>query len=791
MFWRSLPWVSKSRRVGGVVRWRIQWSVLGLLLILFALLLSGVEPLAFTADESAYIVAGYVFLARGTEALDVMAQRGYTPLLAVLEAALFYAAEPDIPLEFLSEWPPNFDPFIHAMEPYLEPRARVKLGARIPTIWLTVLLAALIFRWGEDLWDVRAGLLALVVLTFDPTLLAHGRLATTGVGVMVLGTAAMYAAWRWMQSPAWLWALGAGTLVGLAPLAKVSGPLWGVGVGAIVLFALFRARHQRNVKMLWLQVLAAGAWSVLLFWIGYGFTWGKVDTLPFAVPAPAYWKSALYLLRYRSEVFALGQRQSGRWWWYFPLAFALKNPLPLLLGCATGLTALWYRHRARISVFILLAFPLLYTLLAMRIGMNIGYRHMLPVHPFIYLLIGRIVNRRSGILIRTSRITRYGVRFVFSVLLLWYVAGTLRIVPHELAYFNELIGGSDNAYHYLSGSNLDWGESAEMLVAYTEEHPEVCTEPPATKFRPESGRYAVGASYLQGLGIGDPYAYAWFRQLEPQDVIYENILMYDVPAFTVHWIAQCGAPAPPLNETALLAGLGDDDFRRTGFDCTQAWLYPDGGTTSGIYGLDRSLIAESRLCLPELLPCTPTPNDPFIARHVAGARLSFDHDRQDELPAFVLYESSRGPRFPGVTVYVVPEDFRPEMVSDAARLTAPVILDGPLTYLGATAYAEADSLDVETWWQVTAGPITRPFSIMAHLLTPQGDVMDQADGLGVWPSVLATGDVFAQRHRFALPQKGEAVWLRTGVYWLDTAERWVIQDTENVYDGVLLEDISW
>jgi len=773
------------------VRWRIQCSVLGLLLVLFALLLSGVQPLAFTADEPAYIVAGYVFLARGTEALDVMAQRGYTPLLATLEAALFYAAEPDIPLETLTGWPLNFDPFIHAMESYLKPVARVKLGARIPIIWLTVLLAALIFRWGKDLWDVRAGLLALVVLTFDPTLLAHGRLATTDVGVTVLGTAAMYAAWRWLRSLSWPWALGTGTFVGLAVLAKVSGPLWGAAVAVLfMIVALFRARHRREVKVLWGQAIAAGMWSVFVFWMGYGFTWGKIDALPFAVPAPAYWKSSLYLTHYASEVFALGQRQFGRWWWYFPLTFVLKNPLPLMLGGAVGLVALWRKHRSRIRFLILLVFPLLYTLLAVSIGMNIGYRHMLPIHPFMYLLIGRIVSHRSGIRIHASRIRRYVSHFASSVLLLWYIVGTLRVVPHELAYFNELIGGLDNAYRYLAGSNLDWGESAEIFDAYIEEHPNVYTEPPVTKYRPDSGRYAVGASYLQGLGIGDSYAYAWFRQLEPREVINANILIYEVPAFTVHWIAQCGAPVTPLDEAALFAGFGDDDFRRASFDCTQAWLYPDAGTTSGIYGLERSLMQESQLCLPELLPCPPLPEDPFTARHVARARLSFDHDRKGEIPAFVLYESSRRPHLPAATVYAVPAEYTPEMVSGEVQLAAPVVLDGPLIYLGATTYAATDGLDVETWWQVTGGPITRPFSIMAHLLTPQGDVMDQADGLGVWPTVLATGDVFAQRHRFAVSQEGDALWLRTGAYWLDTMERWAIRDVEGGHDGVLLENIT-
>ena len=761
-----------------------------MLLLLFALLLSGVQPLAFTADEPAYITAGYMVLARGTEAFDVMAQRGYTPLLALLEAGLFYGANPDIPLETLTVWPPHFDPFIRVMERYFEPLSQVKLITRIPTIWLTVLLAALIFRWGKTWWGARAGLLALVALTFDPTLLAHGRLATTDAGVTALGTAALYAAWQWSQTPSWGWALGAGTLVGLAALAKVSAPLWGLAAGCIMVIALIRARRHGNVKLLWTQALTAGVWSLFVFWAGYGFTWGKIDALPFAVPAPAYWKSSLYLTNYQSEVFALGQRQYGHWWWYFPLAFVLKNPLPLLLACGVGLITVWRQRRVNVSFLVLFTFPALYTLIAVLQGMNIGYRHMLPIHPFMYLLVGGVVTYASQLRSQVSRIIHHTLRFTFYACLLWYIFGTLRFVPHELAYFNELVGGSEHAYRYLADSNLDWGESAEMFTEYVEAHPGVYTEPPVTKLRPEPGEYAVGASYLQGLGIGDSYAYAWFRQWEPQEVLYHNIFIYEVPAFTVHWIAQCGAPLLPLDEGALLAGLGDSAFRRTSFDCTQAWLYPDGGTTSGIYGLDRSLMQEGRLCLPGLLPCAPEPDDSFIARHLAEARLSFDQDRKSELSAFVLYEVSAAPHLPAATVYAAPVEYAPEIVSEDALLTTPVILDGPLIYLGTTVYDEPDGVDVETWWQVTDGPITRPFSIMAHLLTPQGDVIGMADGLGVWPAALMTGDVFVQRHRFVLPEADDTKWLRTGAYWLDTMERWPVQTGMDVDDNVLLENVT-
>ncbi len=57
-------------------------------------------------------------------------------------------------------------------------------------------------------------------------------------------------------------------------------------------------------------------------------------------------------------------------------------------------------------------------------------------------------------------------------------------------------------------------------------------------------------------------------------------------------------------------------------------------------------------------------------------------------------------------------------------------------------------------------------------MTEQGDVIANADGLGVWPLVLHTGDVFVQRHRFDLSAGSTPLWLRTGAYWSDTMALW-------------------
>jgi hypothetical protein len=110
---------------------------------------------------------------------------------------------------------------------------------------------------------------------------------------------------------------------------------------------------------------------------------------------------------------------------------------------------------------------------------------------------------------------------------------------------------------------------------------------------------------------------------------------------------------------------------------------------------------------------------------------------------------------------------------DEVRVATPVALSGPLAFLGAGVYRDGPGLDVETWWQVAEGPISRPFSIMGHLLTPGGEVLGVSDGLAVSPVELFPGDVLVQRHRFD-GVTGEEFLLRTGAYWLDTMERWSV-----------------
>jgi hypothetical protein len=164
-----------------------------------------------------------------------------------------------------------------------------------------------------------------------------------------------------------------------------------------------------------------------------------------------------------------------------------------------------------------------------------------------------------------------------------------------------------------------------------------------------------------------------------------------------------------------------------------------------------------RLCLPALLPCPARALDPFIERHLAGARLSYEQPVDGDLPAFALFEREAHP------------------VGGAA--SSEVAMAGPLAFLGASAYRTGNGLEVETTWRVVNGPIERPFSIMGHLLDEQGAAVALADGRGVSPLALQPGDVIVQRHSFpAVP--GDSARFETGAYWLEDLTRWPLAEQE-------------
>jgi len=824
---------------------------LGLLLIFFAQLLQAARSLSTTVDEGFHITSGYEYLRTGR----VQLFDEHPPLAKALFAW---------PLKFVPDLPPpeetpgytEGDLITVAQATVLayQPIDRLVVACRIPVALLCVLLACSVYRWTVSISGKAGALLALAFFTFDPNVLAHGSLATTDLGSTAFIFWTLFALYIYLQAPGkvrwWLVAV----MLGLAQLTKLTAiMLFPVGGIVIVLYAVLHAPDHRGRALLRAVISYAGMIGIaaVVVWAGYGFEIRPISTIAngtLPLPAASHierWERLRANLAYGRESYLLGQNRMYGWWQYFPIAFLIKTPLPTLIlavwailrftlkrwnvGTLKRLTS----HASRITshtlyqimnMVCLLLFPLLYAASSLTSTINIGYRHLLPILPFLYVGVGSreygvrskkcklrvtsdelgIKNQELPILNPQSPLTPYSLRLTpYFLLLAWLVVGTLTLSPNYLTFFNEIAGGPQNGWRFLADSNTDWGQTLKALAAYQQKNE---TGPvqlslftfldPATygvdyvpiapmtgvevilpqRFNPKPGLYAISATTLDGVPLVNPEMYDWFRWNIPDTRIANALHYYHVTTdeVAITWIAQCQTPVAPLNDAAIAEGFGITAVRRVDFDCTKSWIIPSNNAITGRYILHGALLQDTLKS--RLHYAAPPAIDPFVARRLTALTIVYRQRMYRTEPAFAIYAPAADTVIPSSNAWIARADTLSTMLTTRAPIAHPITLDGPLTFLGAAAYQQQNVLDVETWWIVTDVPPTRPLSIMGHLLNKAGEIKGIADGLGIPALAWQTGDVLVQRHVFPLAagETHASYLLRTGVYWADDGTRWRI-----------------
>jgi len=764
------------------------------------------------------MAAGYAYLQQGSAGLWTVPERGHPVLFNALEALPIYIAAPDMPVTSMQGW--GYDrrafttEFIHTVQNF----PAISFAGRLPSILCTVLLGAVLWRGTTDIWGEKTGLLALLILCLDPLILAHGRLATNDLAVTSLGWFYLYCTWRWGRKPSWKRSILLGGLLGITMLTKATGIFFGA-VGLMwslwIVFHRQKSSSSLNQRLKYCtQLLVIGSLALGLIWAAYGFSIGPTSAFPtLPLPAPEHWEGVFFQAdnTVKRDVFAFGLRKTGRWWWYFSLAFLLKNPLPLLIVLVLSFffcieQGLFVNPRQPKSKFgfllfegiqIPLFFSIVYTCAAVFIFPNIGYRHFLPIHPVLYLCITGACNRAWDQL-------RWIGRTLLLGLGLWYAVGTLIIFPNEISFFNELAGGPDQGWRYLTTSNTDWLQGWTELrnwqqktgIQFRYTGPEgylgladygIHYEPlPPVKGAPEQrlspwlfplpGDYIIGSSILSGMNVVDVDNYSWFRYHQPDAIVAHSLYYYKItPEQAPLWVAQCNKPILPLEQNILIQGYGERQLRILNFDCTKSWIYPEQGQSNGHYILHGNLLSaetwRTRLHLTQ-----PTPLDSFTARHLKNVPMAARERRDQQFPSFGVYAwSSQALSITTQAAIAASVEVIPQDLTHVLPSSAPQTLNASLTFLGIKKTDTTANLEVETYWRVEEPPSNRPLSLMAHLLTEDGQTIGIADGLDVSPLMWQTGDVIIQRHTFDIScEEHNNLWLRTGVYWLDNLERWTV-----------------
>ncbi len=552
---------------------RLQWWEAVLLaagLLLFAgqaALSSPRKSAAF--DEEYHVAAGYAYLKTG----DFRMSLSHPPLINALSAIpLLFRDDVNLPLDHPSWAESDYFNFadVFLWQAQTDPQSILE-WARWPVIALGTILAAALFWWARQTAGAWAGWIALILAVFDPNLLANSRLVTTDLGLTLFLFLTIWRLWHWLESPSRKNLVLTGILAGLTMASKFTGLLVWPMIGLIALIwrlEIGDRRSRQNLQSLISNLFIMFLISFLALWAVYRFDVGPYPGTNLPLPASFYpyslWDTFVGIERQPKTAFLLGQTSPRGWWYYFPVALAVKTSLPLLILTGWGAAVFLHKKGWRYAAILWLP-PLLFLALAMTGRITIGYRHILPVVPFLIMLAAQTGRSNwvtgNWVIGKSRPITSYPItQLLITALLLWHAAGALRLFPHQEAFFNELAGGPEGGGRILADSNVDWGQDLILLRELLAERgienvylgyfgtavpeaynipykpipgflrqtagPEINAYNPYT---PPPGWYAVSQTSLQlGLLEQNVDMYAFFREMEPAARAGYSINLYKV-----------------------------------------------------------------------------------------------------------------------------------------------------------------------------------------------------------------------------------------------------------------------
>ena len=826
---------------------RIEILVASLLLcITFGLQVMSAPIKSPTYDEQGHITRGYAFVRLG----DLHIRTGTPILLNALNALpLLALSDVRLPVDSLAWAGTDFHPISERFMWHVNDNAdQIVFLARVPTMMLALLLAAFVYRWARELFGTWGGLLALTLCAFDPNLIAHGRLATTDLGATALILIATYWAWRLLRQPSWTHVLAAGVCFGLAQASKFSalllGPIWGL----LFLWRAFdpapyalhiaspsssrvdRAGQRWPARVAW---LAATGFMVLIvaylaLWATYGFQIGPIPGGAFPVLAPSHFEQFLDVSGRltgeegrQARSFLMGELYTGGRWEYFPIVFLLKTPVPTLL-CTLGAAALSLWKRIGRVGWALWLPPLAFFAASLTSELNLGYRYILPVLPFVLVLCGRLGQWLAEGWNRSERMFRVLAVGLAGVLVGRAVWSGVSIYPHYLAFFNEWAGGPDNGWRFVVDSNLDWGQDLKGLKTWMERdgvqriklgyvgeaqppYYDIDFDPlPSSPDRwehplhhdlyfadPAPGLYAISANLIQGRNLADPDTYIWFREREPVDKVGYSIFIYEVPAH--------GEGEVVIGLSGLVpADIRPEDYARLGtnnvhvlwFDEERAMVFPNASERMALF------VADDVAVDPALARLWPWEDGVLLHMRDGRPMVLFEGNPRGLVESRIAAIAPSAPVWRLAASHFAPGD----PANHGERLPYPVRFGDQVELVayelgfgstGEGSLSPGQALTVVTYWRILA-PTGDPLKIFVHLLDSKGTYSGGEDRLDLWFENWRAGDLFTQVQH--VPLDGDAApgeyQVEIGWYGDETMRRLpVVRGGQVLADRLLLRAI--
>jgi len=485
------PEAQTRPKAGRPGRFRI---LLALLLGVYALQVQFLirEKSPVTDAVSFHLVNGYTYL----KTRDFRMSPATPPLVREWMALPWLFWNPGLDLEHPSWEAADSVPFANHFfyEQHRELAPRLLAVSRWSVFLLGLALVLGVFSWSRRLWGPAAALAAATLAVFSPTFVGYSAIANIEIGIALFYFLTLFFLYRHHAAGTgrkYLWAAGAG--LGAAMAAKYTGALlvpavfylclrrrgWLRGIGEFALMSLiaffvvwaayffeFKPVLTEGVPRIEEKIGYLGKISGRLFPGSTGaaeFMTKAAREMP--VPLGSWVLGAAGIARshqadYRH--FFMGRWRDEQLWYHYLFSFAVKATLAFLL--LLFLRVLWMR-RIRQSgdgpgagPYLLLAPGTLF-LMTFLDTTGVGIRYLVPAFPLLWVWVSGLWAAPCGV---------WRKRFLAALLVLHAAAAIARF-PHQVAYFNELIGGPSRAHRYVRANDLDWSQDYRGLAEYAAE----------------------------------------------------------------------------------------------------------------------------------------------------------------------------------------------------------------------------------------------------------------------------------------------------------------------------------
>ena len=458
-----------------------------------------------TLDEPAHLAAGvYTWRTGQYDVYRVNSplprQVATLPLLIAIDDIVFEKQDPDY--ELLR---PEFRMGRQLMrETGVAKFRKLLFIARLPTVCVSLLTSFLVYHWSKRLVGVPIAIGTLWLWWTSPLILTNSATVSADIWGALGGIVAIGTLCRWIGKRDVGNTVKMGLGLALAMLCRTS---WIVLVPLELIVILVIAIRRKRPQALGQGLVAIGTALLVVNaayrFHGTGISLGEYTFLSefgtgsdraagnrffggflgdVPVPLPWAYVSGLDLQLYDFSTerisFLNGQWQTKGWWYYYPVAFLLKEPLGhvgLFAWLAVSLTFSFikclmdllrrpsdrfFRPVASDSFYILLA--VLATMgyaVCSQVGFSRYLRYVIPMYPLAIVL-------GCYQLFSSSPKTGGSMKPRYSIAIVCLLISTFAVVarfPGMHGFFNIAAGGPDAGHNYLLSANVDWGEDTWIL----------------------------------------------------------------------------------------------------------------------------------------------------------------------------------------------------------------------------------------------------------------------------------------------------------------------------------------